>query len=116
MRVQNSERARLSVQGVWIKRTINVLSRIIGTNLSVQMELFILTLNVIMASVMSTVNRYALYINRMQNRHKTAHKAPKFSRAILSSFTAVGTSSKFSAEIAHLACFCAAITDSSSVL
>ena len=31
--------------------------------------------------------------------------APKTSNAFLSSFTAVGTSSKFNAEIAHLACF-----------
>ena len=42
--------------------------------------------------------------------------APKDCKAILSSLTAVGTSSKFNAEIAHLACFCADMMASSSVL
>lgn len=42
--------------------------------------------------------------------------APKFCRAILNSLTAVLTSSKLSAEMAHFACFCAAIIESSSVL
>src|SRR2546421_9629945 len=42
------------------------------------------------------------------------HLAPSASRAPLSSLIAVGTSSKFSADIAHLACFCAFITASSS--
>lgn len=42
--------------------------------------------------------------------------APRLCNAILSSLTAVFTSSKLSAEMAHLACFCAASTDSSSVL
>ena len=42
--------------------------------------------------------------------------APKLCSAIRNSLTAVSTSSKLRAEIAHLACFCAAITLSSSVL
>lgn len=45
-----------------------------------------------------------------------SYSAPNVLKAALSSFTAVGTSSKFSAEIAHRACFCASMIASSSVL
>lgn len=50
------------------------------------------------------------------NRGLLPYRAPSASRAILNSLTAVGTSSKFNADIAHFACFCALNTDSSSVL
>lgn len=45
-----------------------------------------------------------------------AHVAPSVSNALRSSLTAVGTSSKFKAEIAHLACFCAFAIARSSVM
>jgi hypothetical protein len=41
--------------------------------------------------------------------------APKAFKAMRSSLTAVAESSKFSAEIAHLACFCASLIESSSL-
>jgi len=44
-----------------------------------------------------------------------AQDAPKVCSANLNSLTAVGTSSKLSADMAHLACFCAMATESSSV-
>jgi hypothetical protein len=51
--------------------------------------------------------------SKIQNR---AQLAPSAWSASLSSFTAVLTSSKFSAEMAHFACLVASIWDSSSVL
>jgi hypothetical protein len=45
-----------------------------------------------------------------------AYFAPSVSKAALNSLTAVSASSKFNAEIAHLACFCAFAIDKSSVI
>ena len=53
---------------------------------------------------------------RINSSCRLPQLAPSARSAILSSLTAVSTSSKFSAEMAHLACFCAATTASSSRL
>ena len=45
----------------------------------------------------------------------TNQEAPKVFNASLSSFTAVSASSKFNADIAHRACFCAFAIATSSV-
>ena len=77
-------------------------------------------------SIMSTIN--VLGIRNLNARlqiqstcqnlplPKITYFAPSVSKAALNSFTAVSASSKFSAEMAHLACFCAFAIARSSVI
>ena len=56
-------------------------------------------------------------IQNIQNRYPQDHGcAPNVCNAALNSLTAVSASSKFKAEMAHLACFCALAIAISSVL
>lgn len=59
---------------------------------------------------------YCCFCTANSNYPPRPYWAPKVCRAALSSRTAVSASSKFSADIAHLACFCAFAIAISSVL
>lgn len=60
--------------------------------------------------------KHTLWVGNLTYALMRIHSAPNTCRAARNSFTAVSASSKFSAEIAKRACFCAFVIAASSVL